>query len=111
MRELIDYIESYYQSFSTQLPLGSLKKNAELFYAAVNKRDDALTSNVIRALNEYDTPLAIFISGGFHTEGISERLSEKGISFLVLTPKIDHTDESGIQNYYDVMKEFWYGRK
>ena len=110
LAELTQYIQSYYQSFTVSLPLESLQKSAEEFYHAVNERDNALTQNIIKALADFNTPIATLIIGGFHTDGITQRLKEINISFLVITPKLENVDTSSIDTYYDVMKRFWQGR-
>ncbi len=110
LRELIDYLQSYFPTLTVKLPLDELQKSAESFYHAVNKRDDAIVENIVKATNEFNSPLATLIIGGFHTGGITQRLKEKHISFLTVTPNLKELDEEGIDNYYDVMKRFWQGR-
>ena len=84
--ELIDYIQSYYQTYTPSLSLAHIQKSAEAFYHTVNERDDALTANVATVLKEYDAPIVTLIIGGFHTDGITQRLKEKELSFLAPHP-------------------------
>ncbi|MBU1863348.1 MAG: hypothetical protein KKH94_06795 [Candidatus Omnitrophica bacterium] len=106
-RELIEYIQSYYHEFTTSLPLDEIERDAQLFYKAVEERDNSLTANVAKALREYNIPIATLIIGGFHTDGIISRLKEQNISFLVVTPKLENIEQGSVETYFDVMKRFW----
>jgi len=109
LKALTTYIKSYYQSFIPPLPLDDIQTSAEAFYTVVDERDNALTNNIIASLEAYNTPIAQLIIGGFHTDGITQRLKEKQISFFVASPKVDTLDTDGINTYYDVMEKFWLG--
>ncbi|MBU9888271.1 MAG: hypothetical protein KTQ49_00185 [Candidatus Omnitrophica bacterium] len=56
------------------------------FYALVQARDEVFFERIMRdpALRG---PVAV-VTGGFHTDGLSQKLREAGISFVTLTPEL-----------------------
>ncbi|MBI4430429.1 MAG: methyltransferase domain-containing protein [Candidatus Omnitrophica bacterium] len=81
----------------------------EEFYAIALRRDEALIRNFKKLLGETGEGLAVFIAGGFHSEGILRRLKEEGISYALIMPRIDSVDEES--PYQAVLRgEVSYGR-
>ena len=107
LNELVNYIKSYYPQLSVPFALDILLKSSKLFYTTVHQRDKALVTNIKKAFNEYNIPVATLIIGGFHTEGIIRELQENEISYLVITPKIEGHVQDSMDTYYTVMKRFW----
>jgi glycerol dehydrogenase-like iron-containing ADH family enzyme len=105
---LVAYVRSYYQTWTPPLDVSKVVEIAEAFYAAVYDRDTALTNNIQRALEENKTSVAILVLGGFHTDGITAQLAQRGLSFIIITPTIDATDAPAAPDtYYKVMTRFW----
>lgn len=65
----------------------------EKFYSLALERDKILVDNTLNKMNEINTKQAILVAGGFHTDGIIELLKERGVSYLVVTPKVNNLDE------------------
>lgn len=67
------------------------------FYSLVSKRDAVFFEKLTQhqALSESNT---IVVTGGFHTEGLSQHLRDAGISYLVITPELGDTPPD--QNLY-----------
>ena len=61
----------------------------ERFYNLAEERDNTLVFNTLNKMQENRTDMAVLVSGGFHTEGITRLLKDKKISYIVITPKID----------------------
>ena len=61
----------------------------ERFYNLAEERDNTLVFNTLNKMQENRTDMAVLVSGGFHTEGITKLLKDKKISYIVITPKID----------------------
>jgi len=61
---------------------------ARTFYDIALKRDDRLVKNLLDGMNAIGKDKAILVSGGFHTDGIKKMLREKGISYVVILPKV-----------------------
>jgi len=58
------------------------------FYDIAVKRDDLLVKNLLDGMNAIGKDKAILVSGGFHTDGIKKMLRDKGISYVVILPKV-----------------------
>ncbi len=69
----------------------SLEASRE-FYKLALKRDMALTDNTLRHMTRYKKDKAILVTGGFHTQGITNILKEKDISYVVICPVIGLKD-------------------
>jgi len=71
-----------YSIISQRLPL------IDEFYKVAVKRNEALIENTLSEMELEDSNIAILITGGFHTQGITELLKEQGISYKVISPSI-----------------------
>jgi len=65
----------------------------EHFYRIADTRDDALIENTIKKMEEEKLQAAALITGGYHTEGIAERLRKRGISYVIIAPRITQVDK------------------
>lgn len=110
-REIIVYLRSYFDPLEVPLPLSDLISRSRAFYDVVEERDRALSENITRAMERHDTPFATVVIGGFHTRGVTKRLKEKGVAFLVLQPTVGTDATIDIETYYDIMQSFWQTRE
>ena len=67
--------------------------DVEDFYHYASQRNNILASNTIKAMEIEGENISLLITGGFHTEGITEYFEEKRISYVVIVPKIEEIDE------------------
>lgn len=74
----------------------------ENFYALADRRDKILIENTLKAMQIKGERTAILICGGFHTQGITQLLKEKDISYIVITPKV--SSEMDTELYFSVLK-------
>ncbi|MBN1405271.1 MAG: hypothetical protein JW946_01990, partial [Candidatus Omnitrophica bacterium] len=88
-------LDPAFRKVDAQLP------QLEKFYALALERDKALLNNTISSMDEAKVKTSVLVAGGFHTDGITEMLKEKGISYLIITPKINELDEKN--NPYTAM--------
>ncbi|MFH1665747.1 MAG: hypothetical protein ABIA77_06355, partial [Candidatus Omnitrophota bacterium] len=58
------------------------------FYEIAMKRDEALIDNTLKRMEAEGTDRCVLIAGGFHTKGMKYLLEKKGVSYVVVTPKI-----------------------
>ncbi len=72
------------------------------FYRLALERDQAFRRNLSKLLKEQKSKSAIVLAGGFHTEGFERNLKEDGISYAVITPKIQSL--AGQETYQTVMQ-------
>ncbi|MDP3703277.1 MAG: hypothetical protein Q8R78_02690 [Candidatus Omnitrophota bacterium] len=72
------------------------------FYTTASKRDEALIANTLAKLQETQEPIAVLITGGFHSSKLTQLLKEAGIGTVVVAPKVTQaTDE---ELYHAVVK-------
>ncbi|MBN1493819.1 MAG: hypothetical protein JW938_06685 [Candidatus Omnitrophica bacterium] len=103
---VLKYVTSYFTEYVPAAALTALYENAVTFYEAVNRRDDALTRNILQIMQEQDARIGTAVLGGFHTDGITERLKVANISYVVLTPDAARVDPNSMVKYYEVMQDF-----
>lgn len=73
------------------------------FYDFARKREDVFYETIEREMGKGKTEKAVLVTGGFHTDGIMEKLREREINYSVLMPKI--TGSLDNSNYVSAMLE------
>ncbi|MFH1783165.1 MAG: 6-phosphofructokinase [Candidatus Omnitrophota bacterium] len=69
----------------------------EEFYSTVKVRDTSMFNNALAEIKKRNSKVTAFISGGFHTEGVTRMLREQNYSYVVISPySSQETDE---ENY------------
>jgi|GEM_PF-2895072 len=76
-------------------------KPFEDFCSIAVARNNSLVSHLLTKMKTEDTPTAVLMAGGFHTEGITSLLRAKEISYAVVMPKISKIPEHS--DYLDVL--------
>ena len=51
-------------------------------------RNNSLVENLLEKIQKEKASSAVLVAGGFHTEGLTQLLRQKDISYVVVTPKI-----------------------
>jgi hypothetical protein len=64
----------------------------EDFYKYAQKRNDILADNTLNGMDKEQEDIGVLITGGFHTDGITDYLEDKRITYVVVVPKIDELD-------------------
>jgi len=91
----------------------------EKFYNLAEERDNALVFNTLNKMREKNAKMAVLVSGGFHTEGITKLLKDKNISYIVVTPKVDKLQDdnpyvnriTGQKDEVDLLSELMFGKQ
>jgi len=91
--EISKYGLSYKMNASYDIVQSNMK-NLEDFYHVAIKRDQALVDNTLQGMKENNVNIAVLITGGFHTSGMTKLFKDKGISYLVVAPVITQDVES-----------------
>jgi isocitrate lyase len=81
-------------------PLAALLLPFESFCRLAIERNQALTGNLLAQMKAQKASSAVLVAGGFHTDGLTRLLQDKGASYIVLTPKLDRIDPN--KKYMDV---------
>jgi SAM-dependent MidA family methyltransferase/signal transduction histidine kinase len=76
---------------------------AEHYYELAIKRDDALVNNLLERMTKDNKAISVIVAGGFHSDGIAQKLKDKDVSYAVITPKITKTQ--GNELYMDLMMD------
>ncbi|MBU1127636.1 MAG: hypothetical protein KKE01_00955 [Candidatus Omnitrophica bacterium] len=58
------------------------------FYEIAMKRDKALVDNTLAQMEKGKENVSVLIAGGFHTRGMKDLLAKRGVSYVVVMPKI-----------------------
>ncbi len=66
------------------------------FYSTALLRDEAMVRNTLLHMEQQHLDAAVLITGGFHTEGTMKLLKEKGISYIVINPRLTKTDQDHV---------------
>lgn len=56
------------------------------FYSGALKRDEVIVRNLVEKFNDEGLSTALLVVGGFHTEGIVEKLCEQNLNVVVISP-------------------------
>ncbi|MFH1459321.1 MAG: hypothetical protein ABIG64_02960 [Candidatus Omnitrophota bacterium] len=75
----------------------------EDFYEYAHKRNNILANNTVQAMDAEKENIAILVTGGFHTDGITDYFKDKRISYVVIAPKIDELDQDDTR-YINALK-------
>jgi len=64
-------------------------KPFEDFCRLAVERNEALAGNLAAKMTADKTEAAVLVAGGFHSDGLAEALTRRGVSWAIVTPKID----------------------
>ncbi|MBI4431474.1 MAG: M48 family metalloprotease, partial [Candidatus Omnitrophica bacterium] len=95
-------IQEFLRSIGVKSNIAFDVSKAVLFYRNAFVRDQILSDRLITLTTGKKYPVAAFVSGGFHTPGITERLRKEGISYIVVQPAMK--DFNGQSRYLDVLQ-------
>jgi len=104
----LGFLKDYCQKYNLPIPeyaASLIDENfAKLdeFYKLGLEREESFIKNIENKMSQSQTKLAVLITGGFHTPGVSRLLKEKGYSYMVVTPVI--TKQSDPSLYFSVLR-------
>lgn len=73
---------------------------AESFYNIALKREDSFVDNLLAQMDMRNVKTAVLVGGGFHSEGVMEKLKKENISYSVITPMTDAKQQKVIDEKY-----------
>ncbi|MGQ0644005.1 MAG: hypothetical protein ACT4O3_00740, partial [Elusimicrobiota bacterium] len=73
----------------------------EDFCRAAIRRNEALSRNILARMKAEKIPAAVLVAGGFHTEGLTDGFKRSGVSYAVVTPRVEGSLDAS-KNYLDV---------
>ncbi|MCB1195428.1 hypothetical protein KDK77_04515, partial [bacterium] len=89
---LVSLSKEYAIDFEPAQNLAVIEENVahfEEFYSVAHEREDALVANTLGLMKKYNQQSIILLAGGFHTEGITEKLRERNLSYVVVQPQMN----------------------
>jgi hypothetical protein len=85
----------------TALRLAGLLGEVLEFYRRAERRENTFVAKALELARAGKEPKLIVVTGGYHTDGIKQRLQKAGMSYLVVSPRIAKAEDS--KRYRDVM--------
>jgi len=77
----------------------------EAFYQEAEIRNQSITENLLKAMDKNNTKVAVLVAGGFHSQGIEERLKTLKVASLTFVPKITQVDTENGSKYLSVFTQ------
>lgn len=71
------------------------------YYGFAKDRDLIMNNKTIQRMEETNQKIAVQVCGGFHTDGMTQQLKDKKISYVVLSPRITKDDPNN--PYLDIL--------
>ncbi|HNV85489.1 MAG TPA: Fic family protein [Candidatus Omnitrophota bacterium] len=96
------YFEETLRRLGEPVSLPIELSEVDRFYRIALERDEILFGNLSDLMRKRGEDTALFVAGGFHTEGLKRRFREAGISYAVISPAIQDLGDPG--TYLRVMK-------
>ncbi len=72
------------------------------FYRLADQRDVALFNNTLQRLKDRREHQAALITGGYHTQAITEQIRKKGYSYITIRPAM--TSAGAATNYFELLR-------
>ncbi|HRY29746.1 MAG TPA: hypothetical protein P5079_06865, partial [Elusimicrobiota bacterium] len=72
----------------------------EQFCQYATQRNNAIVENMLSKMKQEKVPTSILVAGGFHSDGLTQILRQKGVSYVVVMPKITEVPKES--HYLDV---------
>ncbi|MBK8869595.1 MAG: hypothetical protein IPN19_00740 [Elusimicrobia bacterium] len=85
--------------------LGLDMSSFEAFYREAHARDESLSANLLKAMEDRHSKTAVLVTGGYHTNGVSERLVKSGVTVVTFTPRIEKIDSENGSAYLSVFTQ------
>lgn len=77
-------------------------KEMEKFYLLSFQRDETFLENIQKKMTSTGYRSAMLLAGGFHSENLSELMSNKGFSYVTILPRF-RTEETDVNPYFDLL--------
>ena len=108
LQRLADSVERIEKTKEAQSPsfLSAVRPalNAHFrFYELALERDEALFKNMQAVMEKEKAKISLITTGGFHQEGIKQKLKENNIPFILISPKINQIGTK--ENYMNAMQD------
>ncbi len=83
--------------------LQTLYQAALEFYAGAIRREDFMMEKALARMKERKRTKAVLITGGFHTDGLKERITRSGNAYIGITPRMGEIPADSQKNYLSAL--------
>jgi len=128
-KENIETYKRLYNKYVDNKVFSLLKpymEEVDTFYKINNDRNDYFTENIFDGVETYEienikeepketnkiienmdkvTRLDVIVTGGFHSQTVTEILQNQGVSYIVITPNVQGGVKEAEKTYYEIAKE------
>ncbi len=77
----------------------------ESFYENAEKRDKDMSHNLHQAMKRKKAKAGVLVAGGFHAAGIKRTLTEAGVTYVQVTPRVTHLKKGKGSAYLGVFAQ------
>jgi len=77
----------------------------EDFYREARARDDSMAANLLNNMRARSVRTAVLVTGGFHANGLDEKLRKQGVAVLTVVPKISKVESADGASYLSVFTQ------
>ncbi|MCK5242709.1 hypothetical protein KAR34_09675, partial [bacterium] len=108
VKQVMDFIRQYNELSELTLDtdiysLDSYLQQVRRFYQMADERSTVFVENTVNRMKEYNTKLAVLVTGGFHTDHVLKEMQARNISYLSLCPRI--TQEDLVNPYFALIRD------
>ena len=128
-KENIETYKRLYNKYVDNKVFSLLKpymEEVDTFYKINNDRNDYFTENIFDGIETYEiedvkeepkevnkiienmdkvTRLDVIVTGGFHSQTVTDILQNEGVSYIVITPNVQGGVKEAEKTYYEIAKE------
>src|SRR5207253_1663121 len=80
-------------------------KTFEAFYQEADARDQAMSANLLRAMEDHKAKVAVLVTGGFHSQGMDAFFHQQGVTNVTFVPKISKVETENSSAYLSVFTQ------
>jgi diadenosine tetraphosphate (Ap4A) HIT family hydrolase len=80
-------------------------RDFEEFYREAQARDTAMADNVLREMKKNPSKPTVLVTGGFHSSGLTDRLTRAGVTVVRYTPRIEKINMAQGSAYLSVFSQ------
>ena len=104
LRDSIQNVLGHKEAYARfQDSLDDLMNVVNDFYSMAIVRDEVMAERLLKELSSQNS--IVFVAGGFHTQGITERLRKENISYILVQPKFEGREALSEKIYFDSLAE------
>jgi hypothetical protein len=94
-----------YRDLNAGATLGLDMVSFESFYKEAHARDESLSANILKAMDDGHLKTAVLVTGGYHTGGVSEQLVKAGVTVVTFTPRIETINTENGSAYLSIFTQ------